>query len=401
MNVQFSYKAADAVGKVEFGCEEADSSEQLLALLKSRGKYPLEVKSESQLVTKIKRQHFSIKERLLFTRQLSGLLNAGLSLERSLAILSRLSFSRELGEVISQLHRLLQEGHAFTTALGKYPDYFPPLYINLVRAGESGGMLPRILTRLVGYEEEQLGLRNFIISSLVYPIILVGATLLVLLFYVGVVIPKFQTIFAEMDSGLPLITQIVMAVGLGFKNFWWLIPLGLAVLFVTFSRMTASVEGGLRCDRLKLRLPLLGEIFQKIAIARMSMSLSMLCGSGVPLLSGLGMAAEVSGNRAIGAALQRVVEEVKQGSTLIGSMSGQKIFPVLALEMIGAGEESGNLGEMLGQVAKSYETDVKQSLALFFALVEPLIILVMVGVIAVLAIAILLPIVNINSQMGR
>lgn len=397
--MQFTYKVADGNGRLEVGREEAASSEQVIAMLKARGKYPLEVKAESQLKTSMRHRRFSIKERLSFTQQLAGLLNAGVSLEKALAILNRLTFSSELGVIIGHLHRLIQEGHSFTAALEKYPQQFPALYVNLVRAGEAGGLLPQVLRRLVGYEEEQLSLRNFIISSLVYPVILAVASTGVLMIYVAVVIPKFQTIFEEMNSQLPLITQLVMLFGVAFQRFGWLIPVivggGIAVLLKTL----ATADGRLRFDRWKLRVPFLGVLLQKIAIARMSMSLSMLCISGVPLLSGLAMAGEVAGNLAVVEALKEVVKEVKQGSTLVNSLTQKKLFPVLAIEMIGIGEESGNLGEMLEQVAKTYEADVKQNLSLFLSVFEPVLILAMVGVIAVLAAAILLPIVNLNSQM--
>lgn len=398
--MQFTYKVADADGRIECGREEAVNSEQLLLMLKARGKLPLEIKSEARLVSKLKQQRFSIKDRLSFTQQLAGLLNAGISLEKALAIINRLSFNGEMGLVIVELYRYIQEGHSFTAALEKFPRQFPPIYINLVRAGEAGGLLPGVLNRLVEYEDEQLKLQNFIIGSLVYPVILALATLFVLLLYVVVVIPKFQTIFAEMDANLPLITQVVMVCGLGVKNYWWLLPLALIALLLTLSKLGTTFEGRLRIDRFKLRLPYIGEIFQKTAIARLSMSLSMLCISGVPLLSGLEMAAEVSGNLALAEALRGVITEVKQGSTLVNSMAGQKVFPVLALEMIGVGEESGNLGEMLSQVAKTYETEVKQKISLSLAIFEPVLILIMVGVIGVLAAAILLPIMNLNSEIG-
>lgn len=352
--MQFSYTAADANGQIESGREEAASSEQLIAILKSRGKYPLEIKSDVPWVAQFTPKRFSSRQRLSFTQQLGGLLNAGVSLEKSLAILSRLVAGSESGEIIQQINRHIQEGHSFTAALEKFPNYFPPLYVHLIQAGESGGILPEILVRLTGYQEEERDLKNFIVSSLIYPAILCIATVATLIFYVVMVIPKFETIFAEMDSKLPLITQIVMFIGLGLKNFWWILPLALGIGAVLFYKSYTTFQGRLKYDGWLLRLPFIGPILQKIAVSRMSMALNMLCISGIPLLSALGLAADVSGNLAVGEALRKVIEEVKAGNTLMQSMAGQKVFPILALEMIGVGEESGNLGEMLGQVAKTY-----------------------------------------------
>lgn len=397
--MQFTYKVADANGRLEVGQEEAASSEQLVAMLKARGKYPLEIKAESQIKSNLRQRRFSVKERLSFTQQLAGLLAAGVSLEKALAILNRLTLNGGLSGIIGQLHRSIQEGHSFTAALEKHPQQFPALFVNLTRAGEAGGLLPQILKQLVSYEEEQLSLRNFIISSLIYPVILAGASAFVIMIYVGVVIPQFQTIFSEMNSQLPLITQLVMVFGSGLQRFGWLFLVLGAIGLVVFLKIIATPEGRLRYDRWKLRLPFLGVVLQKIAIARMSMSLSMLCLSGVPLLSGLAMAGEVAGNKGISVALGEVVEEVKQGSTLVNSLAQKGLFPALAVEMIGIGEESGNLGEMMSQVAKTYEGEVKQNVSLFLSVFEPMMLFMMVGVIAVLAAAILLPIVDINAQI--
>ncbi len=398
--MQFSYKVADAAGRIETGREEAASREELAAALKARGKVPLEIKGESRFTSQIKFYRFSAKERLYFTRQLSSLLNSGISLEKALAIIHRLLRPSDFQDVLGQIYQLILEGHSFSNALERYPRYFPGVYVNLIRAGESGGILQKITGRLAEYEEEQVNLKNFIVSSLIYPMILAGATVFVLLLYVGVVIPKFQTIFAEMESGLPLVTQIVMVVGRFFQYGWWVLPLLFMGMVIAFRQWTGSPEGRLRWDQLKLRIPYVGGILLKIAVARVSMTLSMLCTSGVPLLSGLTMAAEVSGNQAVSLGLEAAVTGIRQGGSLVKSLADQKIFPVLALEMIGVGEESGNLGEMLAQVGKTYEAEVKQSLGLFLSVFEPVLILIMVTVIGILAAAILLPIMDLNSQMG-
>lgn len=397
--MEFVYKAADSTGLIETGRSEAASEEQLAASLKAKGLFPLEIKAASTTNFNLFKKRFSSKERLTFTRQLAGLLNAGIGLEKSLAIINRLSFSREMNLIISQLYRLLQEGHSFTAALEKYPQHFNKLYISLVRAGEAGGILPQVLNRLIRYQEEELSLKNFIISSLIYPFILGLASIAVLLLYVIVVLPTFEPIFAEMSNELPFITKIVIFFGNALQYCWWIFLILAMGFGFWFWKWVSTPEGKLKFDGFKLKVPLLGNVLTKIAVSRMSLSLSMLCGSGVPLLTALSIAGEVSGNLVLNQALREVIKEVKQGSTLMASMSSKKIFPVLAVEMIGVGEESGNLEGMLDQASNTYDTEVKQSLSMFMAVFEPLLILTMVGVIGILAIAILVPIFNLNSQI--
>ena len=259
--------------------------------------------------------------------------------------------------------------------------------------------MPQVLNRLIRYQEEELSLKNFIISSLIYPFILSLASIAVLLLYVIVVLPTFEPIFAEMSNDLPFITKMVIFFGRALQYCWWIFLILAAGIGVWFWKWVGTTEGRLKFDGFKLRAPLLGNVLTKIAVSRMSLSLSMLCGSGVPLLSALSIAGEVSGNLVLNQTLREVIKEVKQGSTLMASMSSKKIFPVLAVEMIGVGEESGNLEGMLEQASNTYDTEVKQSLSMFMAVFEPLLILTMVGVIGILAIAILVPIFNLNSQI--
>ncbi|NLY74820.1 MAG: hypothetical protein GX075_05915 [Firmicutes bacterium] len=397
--MEFIYKAANASGLVETGRLEAASGDQLVTILKNKGLIPLEIKPATGSGLNPFKKRFSRKERLTFTRQLAGLLNAGVGLEKALAIISRLSFSREMNEIISQILRLLHEGHSFTAALEKFPRYFNPLYVSMIKAGEAGGILPKVLNRLIRYLEEELNLRNYVISSLIYPSILGFASLGVLLLYVIVVIPTFEPIFADLGNELPLITRMVMFLGKALQYFWWVFLLLAVGCGLWIWKWTRTEEGGLKFDRLKLTLPLLGNVLTKIAISRMSLSLSMLCGSGVPLLTAFSIAGNVSGNSELNRVLKEVIQEVRQGSTLVASMSNKSIFPALAVEMFGVGEESGNLEEMLQQVAGTYESEVRQSLSVFLAVFEPFLILFMVGVIGILAIAILVPIFNLNSQI--
>ncbi|HBF37891.1 MAG TPA: hypothetical protein DDW50_11275 [Firmicutes bacterium] len=397
----FSYKAANTSGHIELGRIDAESKEQLIFQLKAQGKFPLEIKEAAELLPfKLNRSRFSRQERLTFTQQLAGLLGAGIPLERALGILSKLKFSPNIGNVVVQLRRSLQEGLPFTAALERFPDFFPDLYINMVQAGEAGGILPQVLKRLAQYLEEEIQLRRFIIGSLFYPIILMVSSLGAVLFYVAVVIPKFQAVFEGMDTELPLVTRAVMVFGECVNNYWWLALLFIGGFLVWWFKEAATPKGKMRIDRLKLKIPWVGPILEKLAIVKMAFALSLLSGSGVSLLDGLTIAGKIMGNDWLACAIQKVAQEVKQGNTVAQSMAAQKVFPVLAVEMIGVGEESGNLATMLEQVAATYDGEVKHSLSIFMSVFEPLLIFVMVGVIGILAVSILLPVINMNSQMN-
>jgi general secretion pathway protein F len=399
--VQFSYRVANLQGKIELGREEAESKEQLLSKLKAQGKFPLEIKESKELLSfKLNRSRFSRQERLTFTQQLAGLLEAGIPLERSLGILSKLKFSPNIGDTVIQLRRSLQEGLSFTAALERFPDFFPDIYVNMVRAGEAGGILPQVLKRLAQYLEEEISLRRFITGSLFYPMILAVSSLAAILFYVAVVIPKFKSIFQGMDAELPMITKAVVFFGESLNNYWWLLLIIIFGAVGWWMKELSTYEGRLRVDRLKLKIPLIGSILQKIAISKMAFALSLLSGSGVSLLNSLSIAGKIMGNECLALALKNVEQEVKQGSTVAKGMAAQGVFPVLAVEMIGVGEESGNLATMLDQVAAAYDGDVKHSLSIFMALFEPILIFVMVGVIGILAVSILLPVINMNTQMN-
>ncbi len=399
--MQFQYQAADTQGKIERGNAEADSKEQLISKLKAQGKFPLEIKEgRAPIKIKLPKKSISAKERLGFTQQLAGLLTAKIPLERSLGTLSRLHFGAKMDNIILQLRRLLQEGLSFSAALEKFPGYFPPLYINMVKIGEAGGMLPQVMTRLAQYQEDDINFRRYLISSLTYPAFIMGASLLAIIFFVTAVIPQFQDIFNDMGMELPLITKLVLLVGGAAINFWFIPVIALGGLIFWYIRENSTPDGRNRLDSIKLRVPVFGKLLEKIVTQKMVQSLSLLVGSGVALLTSLTITSDLIGNEVFARALREAEQRVRQGNTLASSLAAYPVFPILAVEMIAVGEEGGNLNYMLEQVTRTYDNEIKHSLSVFLALAEPLIIFLLVGVIAILAIAIMLPILNMNSQLG-
>lgn len=405
--MQFQYQVADSKGAIERGSAEADSKEQLIAKLKSQGKYPLEIKESSTLSLsfsfkiKISRgDKLSDKERLGFTQQMAGLLSARIPLERALATLTRLKFGSKMDEVVVQLRRLLQEGHSFSSALEKFPNYFPPLYISMVKIGEAGGVLPQVMSRLAQNQEEEMNFRRYLVSSLFYPIIVMGLSLCSIGFFVIVVIPQFQSVFRDMGLELPLVTKLVMFFGQLMVNFWFIPAIAIAGAVFWWMRESATPQGRYRVDQLKLKIPMLGKVFEKIATQKMAQSLSLLVGSGVSLLESLIISSDIIGNEVFGSALRETERRVRQGNTLANSLASYSVFPIMAVEMIAVGEEGGNLEYMLEQVNRIYNNEVKHDLGMFLAMIEPLITVLLVAVIALLAVAILLPVLSMNSQIN-
>jgi type II secretory pathway component PulF len=408
-SLQFQYRLADSKGVIEQGKAEADSKEQLISKLKGQGKFILEIKEAPNFLAGISfkgvsfksggRKKLSKQDRMVFTQQLCGLLEAGIPLDRTLGILAKLQFGGKLNSIIVQLRRSLQEGLSFTAALEKYPDDFPGLFTSMVKAGEAGGILPEVLKRLAQYQEDEIDLQRRIVSSLSYPVIVVVAGIFALVFFVGFLIPQFKAIFEDMGTELPFITKAVLLLGNSLVKFWWLLLILIGGAVGWFMKEKASPEGQIRLDTIKLKLPLLGKLFQKIATQKMSLALSLLCGSGVSLLTSLDITSGLVGNRLMGKGLKEAAERVQRGNTLASSLMDNPVFPVLAVEMIAIGEESGSLGQMMEQVSKTFDGEVKHALSLFLSLFEPLLIFILIGGIGIFAVAILLPIINISSQL--
>jgi type II secretory pathway component PulF len=398
--VQFQYQVADTQGKIERGNAEADSKEQLISKLKSQGKFPLEIKESRSISINLPKRNISAKERLSFTQQLAGLLSAKIPLERALGTLCRLHFGPKMDNVILQLRRLLQEGLSFSGTLEKFPGYFPTLYINMVRIGEAGGMLPQVMSRLAQYQEDDINFRRYLISSLTYPAFIMFASFIAIIFFVTAVIPQFQSIFKDIGMELPLITKLVLFFGNVFINFWFIPILAIGASIFWYLRENGTPDGRNRLDRIKLKLPGLGKLLEKIATQKMVQSLSLLVGSGVALLTSLTITSDLIGNEVFARALRDAEQRVRQGNTLASSLAAYPVFPILAVEMIAVGEEGGNLDFMLEQVTRTYDNEIKHDLGIFLSLAEPVIIFLLVGVIAILAIAIMLPVLNMNSQIS-
>lgn len=393
---RFVYKAVAPSGEVVEGELEAADESAAIRLMQSRGQIPIRAVAASESavksggVAKLKRKRIGSGEIAAFTRELATLVGAGLPLDRGMQVLIDLADNVTMREMIERVQEQVRGGKAFSKALEAENKYFSRLYINLVRAGETGGALDTTLARLADYLESMRARRDHVISALIYPLILLVVAGLSVFILLTVVVPKFSKIFEDMGQALPLATQFVIRVGELFNTWWWVMALAIAATVVYFRRQFADPVTRQPWDRRILRLPLVGDLVSKVEMARFSQTLSTLLSNGVPLLTGLAIVKEIMANRVLAEAVGRAAEQLKQGKGLSGPMKEAKVFPRLAVHMISVGEESGQMEGMLNKVAEVYDREVKASVQRMLALVEPIMIIGLGLVIAGIIVSILL-----------
>jgi general secretion pathway protein F len=400
----FQYRAADQAGKVVEGVMEADAERSVVLRLRDMGCVPLRIALPTERsIGRTRHQPLFSKSKvsqqqlLQFTRELGALLAAGLPLDRSLSILSGLVEGGELSKIVRSLVEAVRAGKSLAASMGEHPEVFPKIYVNMIRAGEAGGILEGVLRYLTEYMESTLALKEDIKSALIYPMILASAAGLSLIVLFVFVIPKFATIFRDNDEALPAITKIVIGFSQFLTQYGWitLLVIGAAAIGAVF--YVRSPEGRSEWDRLSLRAWLVGDLLRKFETARFSRTLAALLKGGVPLLEALGTVQGVIGNRLLARAISQVHVRVREGRGMARPLSESGMFPPLALNMIAVGEETGKLEPMLAEVATYYDQEVKRATKRMTALLEPALILAMGLIIGIVVISMLLAIFSIND----
>ena len=401
----FRYKAVTPEGKVVEGTLKAVDQETVLARLQEQGQLPIKVfpgeDTGGVLSREIRlpwqRKKVPQKDLLIFTQELSTLVKAGLTLDRSLSVLSDLTENAYLAEVVSELLREIKGGKALSEALSTYPQVFPKVYVNMVRAGEVGGALDQILERLEEYLEGADELRSYLISSMIYPCILVVVAIGSIIIMMTVVIPQFADIFENAGAPVPLPMMVLLVLSGFLTGFWWLILLVIGGgAYWIYSRLKTE-EGRLNWDRQLLKLPVVGSVLRKLEVSRFSRTLGTLLQSSVPLIQSINLVKEIVENQAIASTMESIKSGVKKGEGLTRPIREAEIFPPFALHLLAVGEETGRLDDMLLQIADSYDRDLRRSLQRLVALLEPAIILVMGLIIGVMVVSMLYSIFSIND----
>lgn len=399
---QFKYRAMDPQGKMVSGkMEEADAA-AVSKFLQSGGLIPLKIeeKGASGSVTGTffsGRRRVSMSDVLEFTEQLSDLLKAGLPLDRALKILQGTFENPAMKDVVRGIYLEVEKGHSLTDAFSQYRNVFPRIYINMIRAGEEGSILQLALSRLIDYYERTLEFRNFLITSSVYPVLLLLFGILSLVVLTVVVIPKFGAIFQDMGQELPFAAAVLINTSNFLVAYGWLILLGIGFATWGFIAYIRTPGGQVWWHTLLLRLPMLGKLMLKIHLARVCRTLGTLIESGVPILTGIHIIQGLTDNIPLKKALERLQQAIKEGRGVAQPLRADAIFPPLLGHLATVGEETGSLDKMLLKVADQYDTDIKKATKAFISVFEPAMIVIMGGLIGAIVVSMLTAIFSIND----
>lgn len=418
---KFHYIALDQNGQETASVIEAASEGEAIGQLRRNQLYPTQVIEEGKGDTSsIKRKargsgsagkskakagakasgSAKVKSKILmiFTRQLATLIDSGLPLLRGLTVLGRQEPNPIMKSSINALADSVQSGSTFSESLQQFPKIFNKLYINMVKAGELGGVLELVLNRLAEYQEKAQKLKNKIVAAMVYPIIVMVIAVGIMVFLMTVIVPKFEKIFEDMLGSrdkLPELTKYVIGFSRWVQDNIILLALTVVVMFVLWSIVKATKGGRRFIDALKLKLPLFGDVQRKSAISRFTRTLGTLVTSGVPILQALNITRETAGNVIISDAINKVHDAVKEGESMVAPLEGSKVFPPMVISMVDVGEETGQLPEMLLKVADVYEDEVDNSVSALTSMLEPLMIVVLAVVVGIIVLALFMPLIQI------
>ena len=396
----FQYKAVTPGGEVQEGVLEASSNQAAVSRLQEMGFIPIRaVEAGDAKSTSVQAPGTSLFGRRpireqdigIVTRELATLLRAGLPLDRSFEILINLAANPRVAELLTTLRNEVRGGSALSKALESQRGTFSRFYINMIRAGEAGGSLPTVLVRLAEYMERAKALRDNITASMTYPAFLGVVTIAAVMILLGVVVPRFKPIFEGAGAGkaIPFITQVVLFMGDAIRNYGWAILIGAAAIAFFLVRRLRDPEVRFRFDRWLVTAPVIGTLFSRVEMARFSRTLGTLLSNGVTLVGALAIVRETMSNAWLAEAIGNVARELKEGRGLGRPMMETGRFPMLAVHMIMVGEETGRLDDMLMQVAETYDSEVEVTIRKVLALIQPVMIVFMAGVIGFIIIAIL------------
>lgn len=410
---KFAYKATNKDGKEIFGIMESDSQALALQDVRSLGLFPTHMrearKSDERRARRKKGEggisEFYIggvrwKDTVVVTRQLATLIDAGLPLLRCLNILITQLKPSKMRDILREISSDVQQGSTFSEGLAKHPKVFDRLFVNMVRAGEVGGMLEVVLNRLAIFMEKRMKLKRKVKTALVYPIFVVLAATGIVSFLLIKVVPVFAAIFKDFGSGLPAPTQFLVDVADFMQVKWWLLITIICSTIIAIKLLSKIKILKRGADRVWLKIPLIGDLVTKVCVARFARTLGTLITSGVPILQALRITKDTLGNSVIQNAIQKVHDRIKEGDTIAAPLDESKVFPSMVVNMIDVGEETGALDSMLNKVADIYDAEVEAAVEGLLSLMEPAIIIILGGVIGFIVVALYLPIFSLGDAMG-
>jgi type IV pilus assembly protein PilC len=424
---KFNYVALDARGQESAGVLEATSSNDVIAQLRQSGYFPTSVIEEGKAATAraakkkspksvaarsaaparkgsvvlFQKKTVKPKTLMIFTRQLATLIDAGLPLLRGLTVLAKQERDLVLKGTINALADGVQGGSTFSESLAQHPRIFNKLYINMVKAGELGGVLELVLNRLAEFQEKAEKIKNKVVAAMFYPVVVIIIAMLILAFLLAFIVPKFQQIFHDMlgNKPLPAITQFVIDASNVLKTQWYYIIAAIVIISVGYKMFAASPAGRIILDRLKLSMPLFGDLTRKSSISRFARTLGTLVTSGVPILQALNITRETAGNSVIADAISKVHDSVKEGESIVQPLEASGVFPPMVISMIDVGEETGQLPEMLLKIAEVYDDEVDNAVSGLTSLLEPIMIVILAVIVGTIVIALFMPLISIIQGM--
>lgn len=403
----YDYTALDPKGKTISGIIDADGAVAARQKIRAAGNFPVNLKEVQDGSTeKRERRKFSLYQYLnrvrpaevaTMTRQLATLIGAGFPLVSAMDTLIAQFSNPALKKTIAKIKSAIVEGSSFANALGSFPSVFSPIYINMVRAGETSGTLEIVLDRLADITEKQEALKNRVITAMIYPLLIILIGLLIMSFLLIYVIPNITSIFADMQQELPLPTQILIGISTAFKSYWWIMVAALIAALLGLQQMRKSAKGRRWSDRVILKLPMAGSLAGKLAAAGFARTLGSLLDNGVSMLPSLEIVKNIVGNVHIAEAIDAAAVEVGKGQALGKTLEATKVFPPIAIQMIQVGEQSGDLEEMLSKVADVFEKEVETTVMRMTALLEPIMVLIMAGIVLFIILSVFLPILEMRT----
>ena len=395
----FAWKGKNRLGDIQEGVIVAETKDAASATLKRNGIQVSTIRPQGQPAKSL--GSVKAKDLAIFTRQFSVMIDAGLPLVQCLEILGAQQADKGFQKIIAAVRSDVEQGATLQTALSKHPKAFTDLYVNMVGAGETGGILDLILQRLSGYIEKSVKLTGKVKGAMTYPITVIVIAVTVVGIIMVKVIPVFSAMYEGMGSSLPAPTQVCIAMSNIIIHYSYLLVIFGVLAWLGIKNYYKTSAGHLVIDALILKIPIIGDMLRKVAVARFCRTLGTLTSSGVPILEGMEITARTAGNMVIQNAIMKSREAVEQGRNIAGPLAETKVFPPMVIQMVGVGEATGALDAMLSKVADFYEDEVDNAVAAMTSMMEPLIIAILGGVIGFIVVAMYMPIFNLANVMGK
>ena len=393
---QYNYTATDFQLKRKSGQITASSSREARRLLREKGLFVLDIKEYKPIERKninfsLTKPKINVKEITLFSRQFATLIEAGIPISRSLYILTQNTRNKQFAKILNNIRTQIEQGTSLSVALSKYDKIFPPIYIDMVASGEVSGALHEVLDRLASYMENEKSIKSKVKSAFIYPTVVLVVAIAVVFLMLIYVIPKFIPIFEDMGEQLPLPTRMLLNLSEFMQTSWWMLIVGFLVMLIAIGIYRQTPMGRKQTDILKLKIPIIGDVISKSAIARFCRTLETLQRSGVPLIQSLGIVGKTSGNYVIQRAVENSITSLENGEGISAPLAESGAFPVLVTQMISIGEETGELEQILTKIADFYEEEVGIAVATMTSLIEPIITVFLGVLIGFIAVAIIMP----------